>query len=363
MRQTLTFARYLAPSLFLAGLLALAYQVLSHFIIPVAWAIILVYVSWPLHHQIQRLCPGRRGWAAFATSLLLASVLILPLFWASFLLQVELVEFFGHLPEWLDKKPELPGFVTSIPYLGKEAGKLFAQADTLRELLQLRVLPWVKQYSGELLNVLGGVGYNAGKLGLTLLTAFFFYRDGPEVTRQVSKVLRMLLGNRLDGYLTTTQQTLKAVVYGIVLTAIAQGSLACLGYWAVGLSAPVLLGAVTFFFAMIPFGTPLVWLSASFWLLADGQYWQGIALILWGSLVVSWADNIIRPLVISGATRIPFLLVFFGVLGGLARFGFIGLFLGPVVLGICFAVWHEWLGHQSLQEQKPELEAESEDNN
>jgi len=354
MRQETAIVRHIAPGLFLAGLLALAYQVLGHFIVPMAWAVILAYVSWPLHRQIQRLCGNRQTLAALATTLLLTSVLVIPLVWASYLLQAEIVEIYRALPQWLDKKPTLPAFAARIPYVGKELGGLFAQFDTLRELLLLRVLPWARQYSGELFNVLGDVGYNAAKIGFTLLTAFFLYRDGPEVNGQVHKVLRMLLGPRLDGYVATTEETLKAVVYGIVLTAIGQGGLAGLGYWIVGLGTPILLGVVTMFFAMIPFGTPLVWIAASLWLLADGQYWAGVALALWGSLLVSWVDNIIRPWVISGATRIPFLLVFFGVLGGLARFGFIGLFLGPVVLAICFAVWREWLGeHQAAAGEKP----------
>lgn len=350
MRQSTYFATIarFAPGLFLAGLLALAYQVLSRFVTPVVWAVVLAYVSWPLHRQILRLCKGRAGLAALATTLLLTSVLVVPLVWASFLLQQEIVELYRKLPEWLDKKPSLPDFAMRIPYLGKELEKRFDQADSLRELLQTRVLPWLRQNSSELFAVLGNVGYNAVKLGFTLLTAFFLYRDGPEISGQVRQVLHMMLGSRLEAYVTTTEETLKAVVYGIVLTAIAQGLLAGLGYWGVGLRTPILLGVATAFFALIPFGTPLVWISASLWLFADGQYWAGVSLMLWGSLVVSWVDNIIRPWVISGATRIPFLLVFFGVLGGLARFGFIGLFLGPVVLAICHAVWREWLGHQAV---------------
>lgn len=352
MRQESPLLRHIAPGLFLLGLLSLAYQVLGHFIIPMAWAVILAYVSWPLHRQIQTLCQEKQGLAALLTTLLLTSLLVVPLIWASYLLQIEIVELYRKLPQWLDKKPTLPEFATHIPYLGKELSRRLEQTDTLRELL-LRLLPWAKQYSGELLNVLGDVGYNAAKIGFALLTAFFLYRDGPEVTRQVRTVLRMMLGEPLDGYIAATEETLKAVVYGIVLTAIGQGVLAGLGYWVVGLDAPILLGVVTMFFAMIPFGTPLVWVSASLWLLAAGQHWAGVALLLWGSLVVSWVDNIIRPLVISGATRIPFLLVFFGVLGGLARFGFIGLFLGPVVLAIGFTVWREWLGqHFAAKEER-----------
>ncbi|MDD5036715.1 MAG: AI-2E family transporter [Methylococcaceae bacterium] len=348
-------ARYIAPGLFLIGLLILTFRVLEHFIIPVGWAIILAYVTWPLHRLVQRACGGKDTPAALLTTLLLTSVIVIPLVWASFLLQIEIVEIYHNLPRWLDKKPALPDFAVNIPYMGRELERLFEQADTLRELLRDRVLPWAQQYSGQFLNLLGDVGYNAAKLGFTLLTVFFFYREGPEVIGQVRKVLWTLLGDRSDGYITTTEEMVKAVVYGIVLTAIAQGTLAGLGYWAVGLRAPILLGLVTMFFSMIPFGTPLVWVSASLWLLANDQHWAGISLALWGSLVVSWVDNIIRPLVISGATRIPFLLVFFGVIGGLANFGFIGLFFGPVVLAISFAVWREWLEHQILPEEDSKL--------
>ena len=334
---------YVAPSLFLAGLLMLDYQVLMHFIVPVSWAIIFVYVSWPLHRQIKKLCPASNTLAALTSTFLLASMLVIPLLWASILLQTEIVAIYRNLPVWLEAKPTLPEFAQRIPYLGKELDNLVGQADSLRELLRLRILPWLRQYSGNMLNVLGDLGYNAAKLGFSLLTTFFLFRDGPEITGQVSKVLQMMLGRRLGGYIATTEETLKAVVYGIVLTAVAQGMLAGLGYWFVGLPTPILLCVVTILFAMIPFGTPLVWGTASLWLLANGQHWAAISLALWGSLVVSWVDNIVRPMVISGATQIPFLLVFFGVLGGLARFGFLGLFLGPVALAISFAVWHEWL--------------------
>jgi predicted PurR-regulated permease PerM len=340
---TANIAPYIAPGLFLAGLLALDYQILGHFIVPVSWAIILVYVSWPLHRLIKKLFVNRQTLAALTTTLLLTSVIVIPLVWASFLLQAEIVEIYRNLPALLEKKPTLPEFAVRIPYIGKELGNLFGQTDSLRELLRMQVLPWLGQHSANVVNVLGGVGYNAAKLGFALLTAFFLYRDGPEVTGQVRKVLRMMLGERLEAYIATTEETLKAVVYGIVLTAVAQGVLAGAGYWFVGLRTPILLCVVTTFFAMVPFGTPVVWITASLWLFANGQHWEAVSLALWGSLVVSWVDNIIRPLVISGATRIPFLLVFFGVLGGLARFGFIGLFLGPVILAISFAVWREWL--------------------
>ena len=100
---------------------------------------------------------------------------------------------------------------------------------------------------------------------------------------------------------------------------LAEGVVAGLGYWWAGVSAPILLSAVTALIAMIPFGTPFAWGSIGIWLLISGDTVGGIGLLLWGALVVSWVDNLVRPLVISNATRIPFVLVMFGVLAGLRR--------------------------------------------
>jgi len=323
--------------------LLLTYRVLNHFLVPVIWAVILVYVTWPLFIRVKRLLGGRDTLGALLMTLILTSVIVVPLVWVSFLLQREIVDFYRNLPEWLEKKPALPEFATRIPYLGQELANVFDQFDDLRALLRERVMPWLRRFSGNLLGMIEDVGVVAAKLSLTLLTVFFFYRDGLGALGQVRKVLHLALGERLEGYFTTTADTVKAVVYGIVLTAIAQGTLAGFGYWAVGIKAPILLSAITMFFALIPFGTPFVWGSASLWLLMNGEHWSAISLALWGALVVSWVDNVIRPLVISGATSIPFLLVLFGVLGGLANFGLVGLFLGPIILAISLAVWREWV--------------------
>jgi predicted PurR-regulated permease PerM len=113
-----------------------------------------------------------------------------------------------------------------------------------------------------------------------------------------------------------------------------------------GIAAPVLWGVITALVSLIPFVGPVVWIGLSLNLLAHGDTQAALGLFLWGALVVSWVDNLIRPLVISGPTRIPFLLVFLGVLGGLNAFGLIGLFLGPVLLAVSIAIWREWLVHK-----------------
>jgi predicted PurR-regulated permease PerM len=238
---------------------------------------------------------------------------------------------------------ELPEFIRNLPWLGDY---ISAQVDELTvdpEALRNQVAEWMKQGAEQMVALVGDVGRNAAKFGFALITVFFLYRDGERLLAQVHRVLHRFLGQRVDAYLAAVGGMTKAVVWGLVATALAQGVVAGIGYWWAGVPAPILLSAITALIAMIPFGTPLAWGSVGIWLLLSGDTVGGVGLLLWGALVVSWVDNLVRPMVISSATRIPFLLVMFGVLGGLAAFGLVGLFLGPVVLAVLMAVWREWI--------------------
>jgi predicted PurR-regulated permease PerM len=197
----------------------------------------------------------------------------------------------------------------------------------------------------NLKNVAGDVGRNVGKFGLAVFALFFLYRHGAAALMQFRGVATRWLGEAARGYIQAVGVTVRAVVFGIVLTALAQGVLAGLGYWVAGIPAAALWGVITALISLIPFLGPVVWIGLSLGLLAQGETGAALGLFLWGALVVSWVDNLIRPLVISGPTRIPFLLVFLGVLGGLNAFGLIGLFLGPVLLAVSVAIWREWLVH------------------
>jgi len=240
--------------------------------------------------------------------------------------------------------PPLPAGVRAWP--GGEwiaAQYLRAQADPGWVRTQIAALGLTD--IANLKNVMGGVGRNAAKFGLAVFALFFLYRHGDSVLAQFRGVATRWLGEAARGYIHAVGATVRAVVFGIVLTALAQGVLAGLGYWVAGVEAPALWGAITALVSLIPFVGPVVWIGLSIGLLAHGETQAALGLFLWGALVVSWIDNLIRPLVISGPTRIPFLLVFLGVLGGLNSFGLIGLFLGPVLLAISVAIWREWLVH------------------
>jgi predicted PurR-regulated permease PerM len=147
----------------------------------------------------------------------------------------------------------------------------------------------------------------------------------------------------VHNYLKAIGQTVRAVVYGLLLAALVQGVLVGLGYWLAGAGAPVFLAALTTVCGLIPFAAPTIWAGVVLWLLAQGNTVAAIGLFVWGALVMSWTDHIVRPFLISREAEIPFLVVLFGVLGGLAAFGLVGLFVGPVILAVLLAIWREWL--------------------
>lgn len=345
---TTTFTpRGLILGLLLGGLLLLSYFVLQLFLVPIAWAAIMAFATWPLYVRLRRLLGGRSTLSAALMTLLLSAAIALPLLWLVSVLRTELSGAYAAVAAYLAQGPRpLPDILRAIPWLGDWLQENFDHLTSSPAALREQIGEWIDQRTGELLDLLGGVGRNAARLGLALFTVLFLYRDGETVLGQFRQVLGRFVGSRVEAYLAAVGATTRAVVYGLVLTALAQGALAGLGYWVAGVQSPLLMALITTLIALIPFGTPFVWGSIGVWLLMTGQTTAGVGLLLWGLLVVSWVDNLIRPIVISSATQIPFVLVLFGVLGGVAAFGLVGLFVGPVVLAIMMAVWREWLGQQ-----------------
>lgn len=343
--KALWLRRLIVASL-LAGVAILAFQVLQPFIVPVVWAVILAYVTWPMHEWLVRIFGGRRTPAALLMTLLLTAVIVLPVLWLIALMQTEALGAYRSFTAMLARTTGLPDFIMNLPVIGSWLRDLVARLAADPKALDAALNDFMARSSGEVTAFLGGVGRNIVKLIIAMFSLFFLYRDGQSVASQVSKVLAQFLGARVQQYIDAVGDTVKAVVYGLVLAALAQGTLAGLGYWAAGLDAPVFLGALTFVVALIPFVVPFMWAGASLWLLLSGKTAAAIGLFIWGATAVSWIDNVVRPLVISGATKIPFLLVMFGVLGGLAAFGLVGLFVGPVLLAVLMAVWREWLAEK-----------------
>lgn len=321
---------------------AVAFIVLAPFLVPIVWAVILVYITWPAYRGLRATLGGRENLAALIATIGLTAALVLPVVWMVILLQGEAAELYASVEAALDRGFVLPASIERLPIVGawlQEAVTLLADPQGLRKQAGALVVQW----SGNITGLAGNLGRNLAKLAFMLLAAFFFYRDGERFLDAFRRTLLAAVGPRARGYLDTLAVMTRAVVFGMVLTAIAQGLLAAIGYWVAGARAPATLGIVTALLALFPFGAPAVYVPVAIGLMLFSSFWWGLALLAWGALIVSSMDNVIRPLVISGAARIPFLLVVFGALGGIAAFGLLGVFVGPLALALALAVWREWL--------------------
>ncbi|MBK9574591.1 MAG: AI-2E family transporter [Rhodoferax sp.] len=186
-----------------------------------------------------------------------------------------------------------------------------------------------------------GGGQEPGQAGLCAVHPFLCLPARPQPAGPGAHCAQGIAGERTQGMWTRWPTPHVRVVYGIVLTAIVQG-LGRSWLLGAGLPAPATLAAWTVLIALIPFGTPVVWGSAGLWLLFTGQTTAGIGLLLWGVLVVSWVDNIVRPMLLSRGSNVPFILACSACWAG-GSLGLVGLFLGPVILAVALAVWREWL--------------------
>lgn len=325
-------------------LIFLSFNILKYFIVPVLWAAIIAYMTWPCYQYIYRLCGSRATLSATIMISLIILLIGIPLTFGIFMLQhegrnvyyeLQKQVFSGHL--------NVPQFIRDLPFIGKEVSRTLHDINTDPNSIIQTISTWIQGHLNYGRFVLNEIGKNIVKLCFAIMSLFFFYRDGQTILNQVSKALEMVIGPRIHHYLDTISETTRAVVYGVGLTAVAQAVLAGLSYFVAGVPNPMVLTIVTFLLALIPFGTPLAYGAVSLWLFSQGQTVEAIGVMVWGVAIVSTSDNVIRPLVISGATQIPFLLIMFGVLGGIASFGLVGLFIGPVILAVLLAIWREWL--------------------
>jgi predicted PurR-regulated permease PerM len=334
----------------LVGMLALValfvgiLWVLRPFVSSVVWAIVLTYSTWPVFEVMRRWLRGNDTFAASVMTALLAVVVLLPITVLGLSLGDSVTPVAEAVRDWWARGlPEPPAWVGELPLVGgslqgywaslaHDSGKLGSELKRLLEPLRHWLLS-------------GGLQIGAGLLSLVLsvVLAFFFYRDGDAAALAYARVLHRIAGSRAARLTAVAGGTIRSVVYGILGTAFAQAILAAIGMWIAGVPGALLWGMLTFFLSVIPVGPPLVWGSAVLWLLSQGSIGWAVFMALWGFFGISGIDNIIKPYLISRGSRLPFILTLLGVLGGALAFGFIGVFLGPLLLALGYRLLQEWV--------------------
>jgi predicted PurR-regulated permease PerM len=319
------------------GLLVATYWVIQPFIVPLIWAGILAYATWPLYRWTARVTKRPRLAAGLFTAAVglgvgvpVASVLVA--------LAQEATHLIGVVREWLDAGLPFPDWVMARPWLAERLTELKPDSVIEPSAVVSYATRYASQVTGQLASIASGLASNAFKFTITLLCLFFFYCDGERLATQAARFV-LIAFPRAPRVLEHVGGVVRAVVFGLIGTALVQGVIAGIGYALFGVPSPVALGALTFVASFIPAGPALLWAGASIWLLLGGHTTAAIGMAVYGILLISSIDNVLRPLLISGGeVPVHFLIVFFGVLGGLASFGMLGLFLGPVLLSVTFVL-------------------------
>jgi predicted PurR-regulated permease PerM len=326
----------------ISALLALGVWIIWDFLPALAWAVVVAIAIWPLFERTRQRQRNRTAAAAEAT-LLIVMILIVPLIILGIEIGREAVATVQWIreaervgipaPEWVAQLPLVGGYVSE--WWASNLSEPLAAASLLGRIDRTWLIEWTRIVGVQLFHRLT-------ILIFTFLTLFFLFRDGDSLLRQASVVVDRFFGTtgtRLGPQVLTA---VRATVNGLVLVGFGEGLLLGFAYAFAGLPRPVLLGALTGVLATVPFGAPLVFGLGALVLLSQSQTGAAVALLVFGSVVVFVADHFLRPILIGGATRLPFLWVLLGIFGGLQSFGLLGLFLGPTIMAVLLALWREW---------------------
>ncbi len=238
--------------------------------------------------------------------------------------------------------PAPPEWLAKIPGVGHQATEYWQQLAADSSKLVDAAKKVVEPLSKWLLSAGVGLGRGFFELALSILIAFFIFRDGGKLAESLGSAVERIAGERGRHLLHLAAGTVRGVVYGILGTALVQAVMAGIGFLIAGVPGAGLLALMTFFLSVVPVGPPLIWLPAALWLFHQDSNGWGIFMLIWG-VGISSVDNVVKPLIISQGSAMPFLLIFFGVLGGAVTFGFIGVFIGPTLLAFGYRLVTEWL--------------------
>jgi predicted PurR-regulated permease PerM len=336
------YTRAFALVTFLVLAVAL-YKILQPFLGPLMWAIFLAFLLHPLHVRLTPRVRNRPQLSALILTLLVLVLFVGPLtgLSAAFVAQVsDLLKFVQST--LADQSQSNVLDLTKVPWISE----LLTRLDGLVGIDPAQLRQWVEQGASQGLHWLASFGGKVflGALGtvvgfvLTIFMLFFFIRDGQEMFATARELIPMNSAYKARLF-THLAAVTRAMVLGTGATALIQGTLVGIAFLIVGLPSPLVFAVIAVLASLLPFGgTALVWVPAAIVLAAQGHWGQTIFMVIWGVLLVSLVDNLVRPMMVSGRANVGTLTVFIGVLGGLAAFGAIGLFLGPVILALIIAL-------------------------
>lgn len=331
---------------FSLALVLAALFVTQRFLLPLLWAAILCIATWPLYRRMLAFTGNRAALAALLATLVAALVFVTPLALGVAQAAHQAPALAQFIASANTEGLAPPAWVVRIPFAGTEIHEWWlatlGQPHGLAHLLHGSSVAHLQSASEVLKRTGAGLLHRVIDVVFAFLCLFFFYKDGSALQRQVNAIGAHLIGEvRWTLYALKVPVAVRATVNGLVLVGLAEGVLLGIGYQIAGVPSAVLWAAATGVLAIIPFGAPLAFGAVVLLLLAQGATVAAIAIAAWGAIVLFVADHAVRPAMIGSATKLPFLAVLIGILGGVETLGLIGLFVGPVVMTLFVTLWHE----------------------
>jgi predicted PurR-regulated permease PerM len=335
--------------------------VLSPFLFALVWATMIVVATWPLLIAAQARLGGRRGAAVAVMTFALLLVLIVPLGYAI----LSIVEHSDDISRWSESLtrldvPPAPGWLEKIPFAGPKIAERWGRlASATPEEISQKLSPYARDSLAWVLEKIGGVGRTTIQFLLTVMIAAILYASGETAARGVRRFAHRLAGERGDSAVVLAGQAIRAVALGIIVTAIVQAVVAGIGLAIVGVPYAGLLTGVVFLLGIAQLGAGFVLVPATIWVFYRGDTGWGAAMVVF-TILMSFLDNILRPMLIRRGADLPLILIMAGVIGGLLGFGIIGLFVGPVVLAVTYTLTIAWIEAGEKAEAVPALAAAAE---
>lgn len=330
--------------------------VLRPFVTALLSAAIVCFSTWPLYKKIETSLRGRRALAALVMTLLLILCIVLPLAFLALTLADSAAPLVEKVRDMLvHGLPLPPDWVRTIPLVGESLDSSWREIATSKQKLAEVVQKLTQPAQQGALAVGLILGEGVLQLSLATFLGFFFYRDGEALVATARSAAARVAGELAPGLFQTVGGTIQGVVYGIIGTAIAQGLVALVGFLIAGVPGALLLAFLTSVLSILPIGPPLLWGGAAAWLAYEDQVGWAIFMAIWGFFVISGIDNVIKPLIISRGSSLPFVLVFLGVFGGIIVFGFVGIFIGPTLMAVGYTLARQWTRTPLEPDVKPPL--------
>jgi len=317
-------------------------MVMRPFISALLWAIVLSFSVWPLYRRLLNVLRGRKSLAAVVMMLAMILVMLVPFVIVGATLAQNIKELSVAMRHWLESGPPAPpGWLAKVPVIGASAVEKWQTLASDSASLLEEAKRFIEPASAWFLKAGFKLGSGLFDLALSILITFFLLRDGTTLADRLTTGVSRIAGEQGKHLLGVAGNTVRGVVYGILGTALVQSVMAGIGFLIAGVPGASLLALMTFFLSVVPVGPPLIWLPAALWLFHQGSTGWGIFMLVWG-VGVSSVDNVVKPWIISQGSAMPFLLIFFGVIGGALAFGFIGVFIGPTLLAVSYRLVGEW---------------------